>query len=161
MSPIRSLAVTFSLALGLGAGSAGAAPAPPQPPVVDFHPSLGDTMTMLVQPRHIKLGVGGRARNWAYVAYEASELRNAFGRVSRTIPIYRQNKLADLFAAGAVPALDRLDAAIKAKNARKFDAAYRDLTQTCNACHSALDHPYVVIRAPLSSPYADQDFKRR
>jgi len=40
----------------------------------DYHPSLGDLMTMAVQPRHIKLGMAGKARNWEYAAYETSEL---------------------------------------------------------------------------------------
>src|SRR5665213_4148023 len=53
------------------------AAAAPQP---DYHPSLGDLMTMAVQPRHTKLGIAGRERDWAYVTYESSELRNAPAR---------------------------------------------------------------------------------
>jgi hypothetical protein len=133
-----------------------AAAAAPQP---DYHPSLGDLMTMAVQPRHIKLGIAGRERNWAYVTYESSELRNAFNRIAHTTPVYRKNSLSDLFASQMIPALDDLDAAIKAKNPAKFDAAYRAITESCNTCHSTLDHAFVVIRAPLTSPYTDQDLR--
>jgi hypothetical protein len=153
-------------ALGLALASpARAADAPPPAaapaPVPDYHPSLGDLMTMAVQPRHAKVGLAGQDRNWAYLTYESSELRNAFARIARTIPTYRQTKLADLFASAITPAIDDLDAAIKAKDGARFDAAYANLTQSCNACHAAMDHAVVAIKAPRGAPYPDQDFKAR
>lgn len=152
-------------AFGIGLLSAGAlsAAALAQPPAAqpDYHPSFGDLMTMAVQPRHIKLGVAGKARNWAYAAYEASELRNAFGRIGRTIPSYRKQPLPDMFASAILPSMDKLDAAIKAKDGPAFDAAYREVTASCNNCHMGLDHGFVVIREPAASPYADQDLTGR
>jgi hypothetical protein len=130
------------------------APAAPQP---DYHPSFGDLMTFAVQPRHIKLGVAGKARNWDYAAYEASELRNAYGRIGRTIPVYRKQALPDMFASAILPAMDKLDAAIKARDGAAFDAAYKEVTASCNTCHTGLDHAFVVIREPSASPYADQN----
>lgn len=129
------------------------APAGPQP---DYHPSFGDLMTFAVQPRHIKLGIAGKARNWEYATYEASELRNAFGRIGRTIPAYRKQPLPDMFASAILPSMDKLDAAIKAKDGKGFDAAYKEVTAACNTCHMSLDHAFVVIREPTASPYADQ-----
>lgn len=166
MSRIVKLAVLIvgGVALASSAQFAAAQTAAPAPaaapaPQPDYHPSLGDLMTMAVQPRHIKVGVAGKERNWTYLTYESSELRNAFGRIGRTTPVYRSQKLSDLFAAGVIPAMDELDAAIKAKDGAKFDAAYANVTVQCNTCHAALEHAYVVIRAPQASPYADQDFK--
>ncbi len=161
MSRFGNVAVLAACSLLLAA-PARSADAPPAPaPVPDYHPSFGDLMTMAVQPRHIKVGIAGKARNWAYLTYESSELRNAFGRIARTIPAYRGNKLADLFTAGVTPQLDELDAAIKAKDGKAFDAAYGNLTQACNTCHTALEHAFVVIQAPQTSPYSDQDMKAR
>ena len=127
---------------------------PEQP---DYHPSFGDLMTFAVQPRHIKLGISGHARNWTYAAYEASELRNAFKRIGKTIPTYRDQKLPDLFGSVIMPSMDKLDAAIKAQDGAAFDAAYKDVTASCNACHTSLNHAAVVIHEPAASPYADQD----
>ena len=156
----RTLAITLTAGLAAAALSAAAlaqAPAPaPAGPQPDYHPSFGDLMTMAVQPRHIKLGIAGKARNWEYATYEASELRNAFGRIGRTIPAYRKQPLPDMFASAILPSMDKLDAAIKAKDGAAFDAAYKDVTASCNNCHGALDHGFVVIREPLTSPYADQ-----
>lgn len=53
-------------------------------PKPDYHPSMGDLMTMAVQPRHIKLGLAGKYQNWIYAKYELGELRNGFTRVDHT-----------------------------------------------------------------------------
>ncbi len=152
-------------AFGIGLLSAGAlcvaasaqAPAPaPAGPQPDYHPSFGDLMTFAVQPRHIKLGIAGKARNWDYATYESSELRNAFGRIGRTVPTYRKQALPDLFASAILPSMDKLDAAIKAKDGKAFDAAYKEVTASCNTCHMTLEHGFVVIHEPAVSPYADQ-----
>lgn len=131
--------------------------APAQPAQPDYHPSLGDLMTMAVQPRHIKLGLAGRARQWTYLAYEASELRNAFNRVARTVPSYRNSDMAAMVASNIKEPLDRLDEAIKARDGHRFDSAYAAVTHACNSCHEGLGHPEVVIKSPRASMYPDQD----
>jgi len=162
MSMMKSRMAAFAVCLLSGGALAAAAFAqPPGGPQPDYHPSFGDLMTFAVQPRHIKLGVAGRARNWEYAAYEASELRNAFGRIGRTIPTYRKQALPDMFASAILPSMDKLDAAIKARDGAAFDAAYREVTASCNACHKGLDHAFVVIREPGASPYADQNLTGR
>ena len=124
----------------------------------DYHPSMGDLMTMTVQPRHIKLGLGGKARNWEYAAYEVSELQNAFKRVLLLNPTYRKQDMNALFSANMQDPLNKLVAAIKAKNAKGFDAGYASVTHSCNTCHEGLEHPFVVIKEPTSSTFPDQVF---
>ena len=133
-------------------------PAPAQTAQPDYHPSLGDLMTMAVQPRHIKLGLAGRARNWGYLTYEASELRNAFNRVARTVPTYRNQDMAGMVAANIKDPLDHLDEAIKARDGRRFDSAYAEVTRACNSCHQGLGHAEVVIQPPQAGMYPDQSF---
>jgi hypothetical protein len=144
-----------ALLIALSTPGQAAEPAPVQP---DYHPSLGDLMTMAVQPRHTKLGLAGRARNWSYAAYEASELRNAFNRIGRTIPTYRNTDMAGMFASNIKDPLDQLDAAIKARSGPGFDLAYAKVTQACNVCHKGLEHGFVVIRAPAAAAFPDQAF---
>ena len=138
-------------------GSLAQTPAP-QP---DYHPSLADIMTMAVQPRHAKLGIAGRTRNWDYLAYETSELRSAFARVARTVPTFRQQDMAGLIASGIKEPIDAMEAAVKARNGAQFDAAYARVTTACNACHIGLEKSYVVIRAPVGAGFPDQDFTPR
>ncbi|HEV2700928.1 MAG TPA: hypothetical protein VGV09_04805 [Steroidobacteraceae bacterium] len=134
--------------------------APAAAPTPDYHPSLGDLMTMAVQPRHTKLGLAGRQGNWPYAQYELSELRNAFARVTRTIPVYRNIDMAPVFASLTMPPLSAVEQAIHAQDAGRFKAAYAQLTTACNACHLSQDHAAVVIRVPDTNPYADQDFRK-
>ena len=157
MSSIRNTAFAILAALVAGGGALAQTPAP-QP---DYHPSMGDLMTMAVQPRHTKLGLAGRARNWPYAAYEVSELKNAFNRIARTIPTFNGSDTAGLVSARIKTPLESLEAAIKAKDARRFDSAYADVTDACNQCHRALSHEAVVIRSPDSAAYPDQDFRPR
>jgi hypothetical protein len=157
MRPGRAFAAAL-VAASLVSTVCGGAPAQTPPGPADYHPSMGDLMTMAVQPRHTKLGLASRARNWKYAAYEAGELRGAFGRVARTIPTYRKADVADMIAANVKSPLDAIDAAIAARDAAGFKRAYADLTKSCNDCHQGLGHPEVVIQAPLVGAYPDQVF---
>jgi hypothetical protein len=139
-----------------GGGSVSNATATP-----DYHPSFGDLMTMAVQPRHIKLGLAGKQRNWTYAAYELSELRNAFARIARTIPKYQSEDTAELMTAVVKAPLDAVNQAIMSGDLAKFTAAYAQLTNACNACHLSLKHAAVVIKVPEAAAYADQDFRRQ
>ena len=141
--------------LGTAASSAPAATATP-----DYHPSLGDLMTMAIQPRHTKLGLAGQAGNWPYAQYELSELRNAFTRVARTIPLYRNIDMAAVTSALTVEPLKAVEQAIKAQDVGQFKTAYAGLTTACNACHLSQDHAPVVIRVPSMNPYPDQNFAK-
>lgn len=159
----RRRAAIMTLAATLAAGALAIPPAGAQAPAAqpDYHPSMGDLMTMAVQPRHLKIGIAGRTRNWAYLGYEASELRNAFNRIARTIPTYNGSDTAALVNARIHGPLDQLEAAIKARDAKRFDSAYAEVTEACNVCHRSLNHDAVVIRAPDASAYPDQDFRAR
>ncbi len=137
-----------------------ASSAPAATPTPDYHPSLGDLMTMAVQPRHTKLGLAGQQMNWPYATYELSELRNAFARIARTIPNYRNIDMAAVIGALTAEPLKSVEQAIKAQDARQFKTAYAALTIACNACHQSQDHPYVVIRIPNTNAYPDQEFHR-
>jgi len=159
------LAMMASVLLTLSAVSSAQAPAsaaaassPPASAQPNYHPSMGDLMTMAVQPRHIKLGLAGRQMNWAYAAYELSELRNAFGRVARTIPVYRTADTAAVIGAMTAESLKALDAAIRTGDRKQFAGAYSRLTAACNACHRSLGHDMVVIQELGSNAYPDQQF---
>jgi len=124
----------------------------------DYHPSMGDLMTMAVQPRHIKLGLAGQQKNWAYAKYELSELRNAFARIGRTIPTYQSVDTAALTAGIMGAPLNAVEKAIDANSATQFNAAYLQLTEACNICHRNRTHSVVVIKVPDTTGFLDQDF---
>jgi len=164
---IRRCLFRGSLALLLAAPAAGSALAQSAPaPAGSVAPaaaapyamSLGDMMNTLIQPRHAKLGLAGKAQNWTLAQYALVEIRQSFAGIVKAQPKFRGLPVGELVNAALGQPMDAVDAAIKAQDPQKFAAAYAQLTAGCNACHAAADHPYVVIKAPEVSEFPNQDF---
>jgi hypothetical protein len=136
-----------------------AAPARPGLVVLDFKPGLDDLMTMLVQPRHIRLYYAGQAKNWQLAAFQANELRGALARIGRTIPNYRNINVDTAVAAIFAGKLAAVNDAIKAGDEAQFTTAYREMTTACNDCHKGMEHPFLVIKMPEDGNFPDQDFR--
>jgi hypothetical protein len=125
-------------------GDADAEPAP-------FNPQMAALMSMLIQPRHAKLGLAGKAQNW--------ELRQGVVVVSKAVPRWKGLPVPDLFDAAMSQPITLLDFAIKLRYQKQFDEAYESLTKGCNACHATTDHAFVVIKVPDVSSFPNQDFQ--
>jgi hypothetical protein len=149
MNLTRSILI---LAFALPAAAAAQTAAP-------YRPGLGDLMTMTVQPRHLKLGLAGQEKNWPYAVYEGHELEEAFERIAKQVPKWREFDIAQLIAATVKQPLDDLEAAAKASDGQRFDAAYRQLTDACNACHKSANVGVIAIKAPDASAFPNQDFR--
>ena len=121
--------------------------------------ALGDLMTALVQPRHIKLGLAGSEQNWPYAAYELDQLRETFADVAEILPKYRDLSIPDMITSTVKEPLAALNRAIQAKDGNQFSAAYGQLTASCNACHQSYDRAAIVIRPPTATAFPDQDFR--
>ena len=151
-------------ATGAAPAAAGRAGAAPAMEVLEFKPLFDDLMTMLIQPRHIKLWAAAQQQNWTLAAFELNELRTAFDRIAATIPKYGpQNvNLGPTFISMMSGPIMAINGAISAKSLPQFNTAYLDLTNTCTSCHQALNHPFLVIKVPDASAltnFANQDFK--
>ncbi|HVZ27492.1 MAG TPA: hypothetical protein VG798_02455 [Rhizomicrobium sp.] len=124
-----------------------------------FAPGFDDLMTMLIQPRHIKLWYAGAAKNWELAAAESRDLRQSMDRIRQALPSYENNDVAGAVANFITKKLDAVDSAVAAADSARFDAAYKDLTAGCNDCHTYMEHPFLVIKQPESNGYPDQEFK--
>ncbi len=135
------------------------APEPPPPPQ-PFSPGLDDLMTMLVQIRHTKLYYAGSAKNWELAASEARELRNSFDRITKTIPLYLGNDVAQSMGVFGTPHLDKIDKAVADADPVAFTKAYKDLTEGCTQCHAYMEHPFLVMKVPAgpNTIFPDQVF---
>jgi len=139
-----------------------AVPAPtPEPPI-----TLGfdDLMTLLIQPRHLKLFYAGMQGNWELAAAEMRDLRAGLALIATAHPKYLNNDVQAAIATMMAPQLLNLEEAIGAANSKGFASKFKDLTEACNACHTYMEHPYIVIKVPNSparSTYPDQDFSAR
>jgi hypothetical protein len=164
-------AIGIALAAAIVAAAAGAAAqTPPQAPqptqrggpassALDFVPGVGDMMNLLVQPRHAKLGLALAARNWDLAAYALKELQQAFATVATVQPKWRNLTVAEMIKSMTGDATLALDDAIRARDPKRAAAAYDDLTDGCNSCHTALNHAFVVIKTPDASSFPNQEFK--
>src|SRR5947208_1130056 len=86
-------------------GDADAEPAP-------FNPQMAALMSMLIQPRHAKLGLAGKAENWALAGYAFKELKQGVAVISRAVPRWKGLPVPDLFDAALSPSFAVLDFAI-------------------------------------------------
>ena len=98
--------------------------------------TLGDMMNTLIQPRHAKLGLAGKAQNWALAQYAMVEIRQSFAGIVKAQPKFRGLPVGELVTAALGQPMDAVDAAIKAQDPQKFATAYAQLTAGCNACHA-------------------------
>jgi hypothetical protein len=154
------LAVAQNAAPAAGGAAPTAAPRPGGGLVIlDFKPAMDDLMTMLVQPRHIKLYFAGQAKNWTLAAFQLNELRGALARIGRTIPTYRNIGVDTAVASIFADKMKAVDAAIKASDLAQFTAAYGEMTGACNACHAGMEHPFLVMKVPDALNYPDQEFR--
>jgi hypothetical protein len=155
-----SVAAIVVAALGAGAiplvtAAQDSQPAAPQP----YRPGLGDLMTMTVRPRHLKIALAGREKNWAYAKYELHELEEALERAVKVWPRWKGLPLGGMVDAISKGPMAAVSEAIEEKNAEKFAAAFPRLTDGCNACHQAANVGFVVIKAPDGASFPDQDFR--
>jgi hypothetical protein len=134
------------------------APARPGLVILDFKPAMDDLMTMLVQPRHIRLYYAGQAGNWPLAAFEANELRASLARIGRTIPNHRNINVDTAVASIFADRLAAVDAAVKAGDPGQFRAAFGEMTDACNDCHKGMEHPFLVIKNPDAGFFPDQEF---
>jgi hypothetical protein len=169
MKSSHSLALLFAASLAvagvaIGYPALGAAPAAAPPAggglqILEFKPAMDDLMTMLIQPRHMKLYYAGQQRNWTLAAFELNELGSALRRIGQTIPKYRNISVDATVGSIFASKIQSMDAAIKSANPQQFNAAYADLTEACNTCHQGLEHPFLVVKVPDGQNFPDQDFR--
>ena len=113
-------------------------------------PELGAQMLEL-QIRHARLWQAGQGRNWVLAQFQLAELREAFAGIVETNGEHaalQPQKLSEVMPALVDPALEQMQAAVDANDGAKFDASYDALTDSCNACHKAAAHDFLVIQRP-------------
>lgn len=161
---VVSSAAASLIAYAQNAPATGTPPVAAQPPrpglvILEFKPAMDDLMTMLVQPRHIKLYFAGQAKNWKLAGFELDELRAGLARIGRTIPNYRNINVDTAVASIFSGSIKSVESAIKAGDGGKFNEAFGEMTSACNSCHVGMEHPFLVIKTPESNSYPNQEFR--
>jgi hypothetical protein len=120
MTPLRVLVLVTGAMLTTTVFVAAQTPPEGQSAAPAYRPGLGDLMTTTVQPRHIKLALAGREKNWVYAAYELHQLDEAFDRLSIMWPQSRQVRIVEMIETIIRQPMFDLGQAIEEKNEAKF-----------------------------------------
>ena len=131
-------------------------PAPPP-----YRLGVEDMMTAQIQPRHIRIALGAQLKNWPYAAFEAKELRETFDRMARLHPTIGGKPTEPMMSVIKQPLQD-LEKAAQAADSKAFTAAYKRVTDGCNACHKINEVDAMVIIVPKNvnpNMWPDQDFR--
>ena len=156
---VALVAAAFAVALGAATTLPTAARAD-DPPAGGARLSLGDLMTVLVQPRHLKVGLAGRERNWEYLKHGIHELEEALETAGKAVPKWRDLDIKALVEGATKAPIEAVEAAIEKKDGTALDAAYQRLTDACNACHQSTKVGMIVIQVPKGpSPFLNQDLR--
>jgi hypothetical protein len=129
-------------------------------PMQPYAPGLVEFMVQ-VQHHHTKLWLAGNARNWDLADYQADELKELLEDIAKRIPDYKGTPVGKMIEAVTMPPIGDIEAAIKARDSKKFATAFDQLTAACNACHEAAKRGFIVIQRPATSPFPNQSFAPR
>lgn len=122
-----------------------------------FKPGLGEIMT-LQQMRHLKLWFAAQAGNWGLADYELDELKEGFEDVTKYYPTKDDAPTGPMAEAVVAKEVADVAKAIEAKDKKTFAGAFDRLTASCNACHQASKHAFIVVQRPAGNPYTNQSF---
>lgn len=119
-----------------------------------YKPGLGDFMSS-IQTHHNKLWFAGQNQNWELADFEIHEIEEAIEDIEEFHKGRKEIIQIDMIK----PALESLEAAIDQRDPFAFNTGFNILTNTCNACHHAAEHGFIVIKNPDTPVFSNQDFK--
>lgn len=93
----------------------------------------------------LKLGESVHAGNRALMGFYVHELRESTGGIIADVATYDGFKIADLTRSILIPDLERLATTIDEAPISDVKLAYTRVIQSCNACHAATDHGFILI----------------
>src|ERR1700744_4225176 len=128
-----------------------------QPARESYEPGLGEFMTA-TQLRHAKLWFAGKSHNWDLAAYEIDEIKEGLEDAARFHSTVDGVAVAEMIKTIIDPRIERLEKAVGAKNNAQFVAAFDELTDGCNACHTGAGKPFIRIQRPSVPPLSNQNF---
>lgn len=119
-----------------------------------YKPGLGEFMSA-IQVHHAKLWFAGQGQNWQLADFEIKEIMEAIDDIKNYNTDRPEVKSISLI----LPAIDSVSNAIQQKNPALFKRSFAVLTNTCNDCHNATHHEFIIIKVPDTPPFTNQEFK--
>lgn len=117
-------------------------------------PGWGEIMRGSTQVHHSNLWFAAQEENWELAEHMLEEIDEGFEKLENWYPNDDETVLIPMMN----EAMKALDEVIKEENKDKFNASYKNLTNTCNACHQNTGHEIYVIQIPSKPGLTNQSF---
>ena len=125
-------------------------------PAAAEEPGLAILMQRMQTYTH-KLQLSITARNAPLADFYLHELEETAEFVIDNIPTYDDYPVGELTREMLLPAVERLEDAVKSGEWTASDQRFSETVAACNACHQVAGHGYVRIVPADANPFA-QDF---
>jgi len=118
-----------------------------------YKPGLGEFMSS-IQVHHEKLYFAGQNSNWKLADFEIHEIMEAVNNIQHYTTERPEVKELPML----LPALESVNYAISKKDKNLFNTNFINLTNTCNACHKAVNYEFNLVKIPETPPFSNQVF---
>ena len=157
--PIRSTAIPHPLLATLVACAVATLPGcgSADGDAVEQPAELAPYMTQ-AQHHSQKLGYSIRAKNQPLADFYLDELREVLEHAADEIPEHDGYPIAQLIGEIALPGLEPVESAVARGKWELAWIEYGTMIDTCNACHAATEHEFLVVLPAAGEPPFNQDF---
>lgn len=129
--------------------------------IESLKPGLGEIMGT-IQQHHAKLYYSGKNQNWELAQFQLDEIKEGLEEATELHDNFKNfgGSLKEMSKVTGKP-LNLLETSIHYRDLKSFHSAYEGLTQSCNLCHQATEHSFIVIQAPSAVEFSNQDFRKK
>ena len=126
----------------------------------------GNAPGLAIQMKYIqhwthKLGLSVEANNTELVEFYHHELEEGAEELMATIKEYDGFPIAELVKTTLIPQLQAFETAEESGDWTKIRSAYSAIITSCNSCHVATDHGYIVVTEGFGNNPFNQDFTKK
>ncbi|MCC5931061.1 MAG: hypothetical protein JJU28_17575 [Cyclobacteriaceae bacterium] len=107
-----------------------------------------------------KLWFAGKNQNWELAAFYAHEVEETIEEIEEAQVEEDGHDISTLVHTMTLPFLEQVEEAIEKKDVVVFESAYKNLVQSCNACHQVTGKPFIKITIPEVPFPGNQDFTK-
>lgn len=115
-------------------------------------PELAEAMSRMQYYTH-KLTLSVEAENAELTGFYIHEMEELADEIVGDIPEYEGHEIGRLVESMLVPEIEALEERIDGDDWAEASASIDDLILSCNNCHTATDHGFVVIERPADNPF--------
>lgn len=99
-----------------------------------------------------KLGLSVSAKNQALQGFYVHEVEEVVEELTE-VEDFDGISIGELVKTTLVPTLEKLEHAVKAKDAAVVDTSFDEMLNACNTCHQNTNRPYIQIERRTDNPF--------